>query len=95
MSKAYILTGQTGEYSDYRSWTVAVYSNRDAADAEAKRLNDWCKAHGLHDGSADYAVRYKIKPDGDPNFECDYTGTGYTVEEAELRDATTLKEQFP
>ena len=83
MAKAYILSGQTGEYSDYRSWTVATYFDRSAAEAECKRLNDWCEANGLSKDNG--WIHSHPTPEGDPNFRCAYTGTQYVVEETEFR----------
>jgi len=86
MPNAYILTGSTGEYSDYRSWTVAVYFDQSTAEAERDRLNQWCKDNGVSKTtSRDVIDWYKKKCPVDPYFQSDYTGTEYTVEESELR----------
>lgn len=50
------------------------------AEAHAKRLNDWCEENLADDK---YGTKVKSCP-LDPQFEYDYTGTEYRVEEVPL-----------
>ncbi len=86
MPNVYILTGSTGEYSDYHSWTVAVYFDQSSAEAERDRLNQWCIENGVsRTAKRNVTGGLNKKCPGDPYFQSDYTGTEYTVEESELR----------
>lgn len=81
---AYIVAGDTGEYSDHRAWYVRVFLDKERADALAKELNDWCKAHNCltdDDSNSDIQRYWEIKdhPPEDPDFVVDYTGTRYSV----------------
>lgn len=90
MSKqAYIVTGETGEYSDRRQWVASVFLDRAAADAACKALNDWCLDNGVSERGVDWELRDGLFERArilDPLFDNDYTGTGYQVEVARLDD---------
>lgn len=88
MPSVYIVSGNTGEYSDYRSWEVGAFMSREKADAECARLNQWCKDNSLHRSQEKRLnpKRDDFKPEADARFQCDYNGTEYVVVEVELRD---------
>ena len=89
----YIVKGHTGEYSDRNDWIVCAYQDKDKAEllvknasrraseifAEMERdiLNSW------------YGERNDLKyiNEYDPSMQMDYTGTYYTYDATELRDA--------
>ena len=71
----YLVLGETGSYDDFRDWTVAAFSTQQAADALAKRLNNWCKENP-----------YNRNCPLDPNYQNDYPATNYTVVPVEWRE---------
>lgn len=87
MSKLYIVSGTTGEYSDRHDWTVAAYADEAKAQAHAEAAKRWYQA-------TDYFERYQSEWDDaknpknpfDPFMSCDYTGTSWSVGCVELRD---------
>ncbi len=89
VAKVYVVVGETDEYSDRQTWTVAAYLAEEQAETEAARLNMWCRENHVHITNRAYALRSRNrtdqKPSGDPGFQCDYTGTEYTVDAVELR----------
>lgn len=91
VASVYVVVGRCGEYSDKRTWTVAAYLDKEQAEALRARLEAWCKANEFHDGrpenfwALDFNDQEKRKPPEDPQFQADYTGTRYVVEEIPLR----------
>lgn len=80
VASVFVVSGETGEYSDKRSWAVAAYLERVQAEAVADRLNQWCSRQRCGWAGEGYCDRPKGKPPDDPHFECDTsTGTGYVV----------------
>ncbi len=85
--KAYIVSGDTGEYSDHRAWYVRAFLVEKEASDFCKALNDWCIEHGVNprgDNVTNYSYNREIKPPNDPDFDTDYTGTTYWVIEVPL-----------
>ena len=41
MSKAWLVTGQCGEYSDWRFWVVAVFTDKARADEWKANAEEW------------------------------------------------------
>lgn len=78
MNTVWIVSGQTGAYEDYRSWSVAALPDESSANAMRDRLNAWCKEHGV-DSKMNVLKSwlFKLKPPDDPQFECFSTGTEY------------------
>lgn len=83
----YVVSGSTGEYSDRTDWTVCAFETKAKAEALVKRLAAWCDERGVgenpkvdRDDDGDLG-----RPEEDPGFMCDYTGTRYAVEAVELR----------
>lgn len=69
-----------------------VIANQVLLDSYGRaRLEAWCKANEFHDGrpenfwALDFNDQEKRKPPEDPQFQADYTGTRYYVEEIPLR----------
>lgn len=83
MGEVYIVSGSTGEYSDFRMWHVRAFITEAAAKEFCDRLNEWCVAHGAGptEESIGYLRRMEIQGPGDldPQFALDYTGTTYEV----------------
>jgi hypothetical protein len=84
----YVVAGNTGEYSDSRTWHVRAFTDKAQAEALCKRLNDWCKEKGVngreYDGGTINYYEFKEKPIEDSGFDLDYTGTDYGVLEIPL-----------
>lgn len=81
MATIFLVSGSTGEYSDYSQWTVRAFSTREAADAFAAKANAWLKERRFHrDGPlADFEVRDEAESDFDSELRVDYTGSDYAV----------------
>ena len=84
--KAYLLAGETGEYSDHRTWYLRVFLDKASADALCAKLNAWCLEHG-YDKDSNKHWEKKDHPIEDENFDVDYTGTSYSVCEIPLDSA--------
>lgn len=81
MARAWVLTGETGEYSDWTTWIVAVYTTEAAAEAhraECQRVADAAAVSA----EARAAIN-KTTPRCDPRMKVDYAGTNYYVAEVE------------
>ena len=88
---AYLVTGHTGEYSDYTIWNFGVYTNENIAEDVVCKLNRTLKELDLYgDGYNDYSnwddKTVKIMEEIDENFRNDYTGTYYRCDEVKLND---------
>lgn len=91
VASVWVVVGMTGEYSDKRTWTVAAYLEKEAAESLRDRLTEWVKEKGLTSSRGEYNYLNPLpKPDEDPNFGCDYTGVWYDVEEIPLRVEETV-----
>ena len=80
----YIVCGDTGEYSDHCAWYLKAFTGKAEADALCARLNAWCKERGYDVKASEYNDQ---KPEEDPQFRADYTGTAYSVMELPLEVA--------
>lgn len=84
----YVVSGETGEYSDSRTWHVRAFHDKAQAEALCKLLNDWCKEKGVERKSyKDPGIKtweFEEKPVEDPNFDLSYNGTDYGVLEIPL-----------
>lgn len=90
--KAFIIFGQTGEYSDRTEWAVRGYLNEERARQEVETLTarvgevlvrfgdtpNWRYDPVEHDKVAKFV--------GDPDFQMDYTGTTYCIVEVDIAD---------
>ena len=83
--RVWILTGETGEYSDRTEWLVRAYTDKAKAEAECLKFCEWLRENGVYmDSVTNKSSIYDLKFDLDPNFQCDYTGTRYYLQETEL-----------
>lgn len=85
----YVVSGATGEYSDFCCWEVCAFMKKEDAEAMCARLNAWCKERGLDKEQPDDETeceREKMKPPDDPNFELAYTGTTYEILEIPIKE---------
>lgn len=85
MSKAFVVRGEMGEYSDKIDWTVAVYLDKERADRFCETLQKWAVDHAK---IVDYEERESHPNPLDPGVN-EYLRWGsdvrYCVEEIELR----------
>ena len=82
MNKIYVIEGQTGEYSDSQHWLVAAYTDRSRAEAEVVRLTMLAKVAERFMGDSDseeWRVAKGAAKAADPQFQCDFSGTIYSV----------------
>lgn len=83
----YVVMGSTGEHSDRCEWAVSAHVRKADADERLARLEEWCRANGVHGEQTkrgvlvDYDTWKKLRCPLDPGFQCDYTGTDYYVVE--------------
>jgi hypothetical protein len=83
--KAYVVTGDCGEYSDKVSWIVAVSLDKDKACARSNELNQWCIDNNAAPSTIERSnYAWPRSCPLDPQFSCDYTGTWYGVDEVEF-----------
>ena len=85
--KIYVVFGHCGEYSDHTRWAVRAYSTEKRAQDECVDLINKAKALTTPKVSEDGCCMDYYdgeKPDWDPDFRTDYTGTEYGYEEVEL-----------
>ena len=80
----WLVIGECGEYSDFRSWNVAAHTTEEAANAHAKAAE---QAVPVDYRSWSYSKQEKFKHPLDPQFNTDYTGTEYRVEMVEVHEA--------
>lgn len=84
MSTAFIVVGETGEYSDAQWWLVRAFDERGPAESFCKVLNDWLCENEIStafDSKIDHRKRRSLKCPHDPQFQLDYTGANYYVTE--------------
>ncbi len=81
-TKVWLVYGSTGEYSEFTEWVVCACLEEQRAIDITKELNNWCVEKGFDHSSASWDGP---KPDLDPNFHANYTGTGYSYYEVEIR----------
>lgn len=91
-TQVWIVMGSTGEYSDRTDWNVDAWTTEEAAINRVANLDRLMLELGLSRlNHSDYISReaeskkMKEHPDGDPNFQRDYTGTSYSYSMVELR----------
>jgi len=84
MSEKYIwiVSGATGQYSDYSEWNVAAFKSKEKAD---KFCQD-CQIEADKVKDSGYEERDNFTHKHDPQFYMDYQGTSYSVEMVEIRD---------
>lgn len=93
--KAFIVFGQTGEYSDHSNWPVRGFTAREKAEAFefeltkiAKAHHDACEVVSRRNNKRGYSSREWEKAPAyvgpDPGYRHDYTGTDYYTVEVEI-----------
>lgn len=83
MKNIWLLEGSTGEYADFTTWIVVGY----ATQAEADKHRDAAQAAADSAMKLSNAQRRDFKNPHDPKCQIDYTGTRYTVQMIEVREA--------
>ena len=82
----YLVFGSTGEYSDRTEWVVGAFRSQPKAAELVVKLQALANTF-------DYEHRYDARQvefaklmaeAGDDRWHCDYTGTGYALEEVKL-----------
>lgn len=91
MKTIYIVTGSTGEYSDYRDWFVRGFFDVDKARALRDELETKAKELDLYEGCRrpDYLAREALLKELaklDEDAESDYTGITYFLQECRVDD---------
>lgn len=79
---AYVVMGQTGEYSDHHEWPVCWTADKVWAELLVERLQRASEHWWVVNGKDRYRYTQMQKPDFDPKFDRDYTGTTYYIVEA-------------
>lgn len=82
MKEIWIVFGSTGEYSDFREWWVCACLTEQRAKEICDELNEWCRIKGFADGRN---YDSDEKPELDPDFRADYSGTGYNYGKCEIK----------
>lgn len=88
--KIFIVTGETGEYSDHTGWFDGAYLSEEKAKNRVLELEGYLKTFGEHQ-SLNYKERKEVETkmrEFDEQFELDYTGTRYFYFEVEVKDAS-------
>jgi len=99
MVNIYVVKGSTGEYSDRTEWLVKAFRTEQEAKDHIIAVEVYMKMHGINlDGNVsnndatgvsmsrwDMVQSVEGNP-VDPNFQLDYTGTRYYVEQVELKE---------
>lgn len=89
MPNVYVVCGETGEYSDRQTWTTAAFLDETQAQSFCDKLNGWCAENRRLATARSYAENSIVGGDivcpHDPNFQCYYTGTSYSVDTIPLR----------
>lgn len=80
--KIYIVEGNTGEYSDRVNWLVKAFKTTEKAEAYRDMLHSKLLELKLYERKIDRNV--KIMQEYDEQFQCDYTGSEYTILTVEM-----------
>jgi len=82
-TQIYLVVGETGKHGDRLEWNVAAYLNAE----EAQKHMEAAKLEANKVNGKSYKERSEFKNPYDPDFRCDYTGTGYFISQVELKEA--------
>ena len=86
--KIYVVIGDTGEHSDRTEWLTQAFKTEEAAKDKILQLSVLLQkqpqTHKLDYDSRKETI--KLMKEFDPNFELEYGGTSWRVEEVELID---------
>lgn len=95
-NKIYIVFGATGEYSDHKEWPVKAFRSQEKAQAFVIQLTKEARVMlAKYNNSPSYWQHGKDfsrsepfeRPPNDPDFDCDYSGVNYYIEETTLDEA--------
>ncbi len=75
-NEIWIVVGSTGEYSDYREWSVAAYTSKEEAEKHVELCKKWFDDNG---GIEELRSNYDILNPYDPHMSVDYTGTTWSI----------------
>jgi hypothetical protein len=80
VKKVFVVQGSTGEYSSRDDWNVCAYEDEELAKRHVLLADEWSTIHFR---------RYEDPPPNpyDPFMKQQYTGTFYTYDAVEVRDA--------
>lgn len=84
----YVVMGETGMWDDWRDWSVAAFTTRDAADAYVEQLDAWLTIHHCDKAATEslsLSERFDLTCDLDPSMSIDSNGVKYYVMPIELR----------
>lgn len=87
MDVIFLVSGETGDYSDHQDWRVRAFVSRELAEQFCEQVNSWLVLNKVHrtkthdDDRLGYKEREALKCPFDNAFSCDYTGTSYFIEE--------------
>lgn len=94
--KIYIVTGNCGEYSDYREWPVAAYDDEALARAHAEAAKQWFNSSRYAQNPYEYHDEENSPRNPfDPGMDTSYTGTDWSVWTVEFRTALPSLERDP
>lgn len=79
--KIWIVYGKTGEYADYREWTVCAYNDEKSAENHAQAALEWYQQNG----GINLRCYYGKNP-YDKDMSVDYTGTEWGIYSIDLVD---------
>lgn len=93
VADVYVIEGQTGEYSDRQSWSVAAFLAEEHAQEFCDKLNAWCKEKRIAKSNYDYEAADELRDQKTWSFNCPldpglcvyYTGTSYLVYKIPLK----------
>ena len=80
----YVVFGEAGEYSDYRTWNVAAYYSKDEAELHAEAASQ--AARIMYQSRFDNDQYIINENPFDAFFASNYEQAYYTVEELKLSD---------
>lgn len=86
MSKVFVVTGSTGEYSDRSEWNVVAVNSREVAERYVLVLQRQYQSipPDMKENRWDHEDDIKAIMSLDPHFEQDYTGSRWYVSEVTL-----------
>lgn len=91
MKTLYIVTGATGQYSDYQEWFVRGFFDLEKAKALRDLLEAKARELGIYENEyrCCYGERIELEKQMlplDEHVHCDYTGLTYLIHECEVEE---------
>lgn len=75
MDKVYVVVGESGSYSYYGHWVVAVFSDESTAEEYARKCQQWCD-----DNAPNYNWKEWANPLDENMYWCPHDPPRYKVE---------------